>query len=226
MSQQTTNNPDKTIVQRRVAHEGDKSRQAVRDIRAGMGSRPDERTSVSGGFVTDILINHARLQKSIGLLLPPLFCAAAIVAQVNVDKIIVLIWMVIGLALGLGNFLLSKKYLQMEPEQRADNDWQIYFLGIQLLMGLTWAFMFGLVPHRNTVDGISIVVICGSFHGGHFLFAMFPATKIWSAAIGLAINCNRLDDIDDRARSGNHRHGWLSASCVTVDRQARRFDAQ
>ncbi len=161
MSQQATNNPDKTIVQRKVAHEGDKSRQAVRELRAGLGQRTDERNAVSGGFVTDVLTTHSKLQKIIGLFIPVLFCAAAYIAYMNVNHIIVTTWLAIGITLSVLNYMLSRKYLAMEPEQRANSDWQVYFLGTHFLIGITWAFMFALIPIYNQIGGISLVVICG-----------------------------------------------------------------
>ena len=169
MSQPPSNSHDKTIVERRVAHEGDKSRQAVRDLRAGLGTHKDLRGDVSGGFVADLLRRHARLQQHIGLATPILFALAAFLAQFTISRSIVVLWVIAGLGVGMANFMLARKYLNYKSEELLGHDWNQHFVIFQLMLGVIWAAIFAIHPLHTENGGISLfamsALLCVIFLG-------------------------------------------------------------
>ena len=161
MSQSATSNPDKTIVERRSGRKDDKSRQAVRNLRSGLPLKDAETNGESGGFSADLLKLHAKVQSEIGLYIPMLFCAAALIAQMQLNKILVLSWLGIGIGLGMLNYTMSKTYQVLEPEQRVEVTWQRKFMALQCLIGLNWAILFVFFPILDTSGNLSVYVLSG-----------------------------------------------------------------
>lgn len=159
MSVQAKPNHDKTIVERRVAHAGSKSRQAVKHLRAGMGSGGAKRRIT--GFEVDILSRHARLQKSTALVSLLVFAIIAIIGQYFLPKLVVGIWLGFGFALnGLG-FFLASMFLKTEPEEQIDIKWEHRFFVLRLLTGILWAGMFLMLPAHGAEGGASIITLSG-----------------------------------------------------------------
>ena len=117
MSEQASKNPDKTIVERRVAHAGDKSRLAVRNLRAGLGSKASSNPQYSTGFEPDILRRHAKTIRSTWLASIFVFAIAAAVCQMILPPTMVAGWFVIAVLVVLGGYKLAQIYLKSAPEE-------------------------------------------------------------------------------------------------------------
>ena len=162
MSEQATQNHDKTIVQRRVAHANDMSRKAVKDVRAGLNSGPKAHSTGHNGFNIELLQKHARLQKTIGVANIVLFAIAAAVAHLTLPLIVTGAWFVLGVLTVGGINLAARKYLSSEPDQINPTKWEQKFLLLHLAMGIVWASLYGIYPLHTANGDISLLVLCSS----------------------------------------------------------------
>lgn len=167
MSEQATKNHDKTIVERRVVHAGDKSRQAVKNLRSGMGARFSGRTKRSSGFEADLLSRHARVQKSTLALALIVLVLVCVVGQYFLAKAILGIWLAVGVGLAGVSYRLAATYLQSDPEEQIANSWERNFIILRLLAGIHWAALFVMLPAHGEDGSVSTVllfamlVVCG-----------------------------------------------------------------
>ena len=159
MSAQANQNPDKTIVERRVAHAGSKSRQAVKSLRAGMGSRSGKRNYT--GFEVDILSRHARMQKTTLLIPLVVFATVAVIGRYFLPNLVIGVWLGVGILLNAAGYYLASKFLKAEPEEQIDSKWEQDFFILRLLTGFLWAGLFLMLPAHGTDGGASTITLTG-----------------------------------------------------------------
>jgi two-component system cell cycle sensor histidine kinase PleC len=167
MSEQATENHDKTIVERRVVHAGSKSRQAVKNWRSGTGTRKEGSSKRSSGFEADLLSRHARVQKATLITSLIVLGLVAAIGQILLPKVFVVGWLGLGLLLAGASYRLAVVYLRAEPEGQIAQSWQRYFIVLRALTGLLWAGLFVMLPAHGPDGGVStlalfaMLVICG-----------------------------------------------------------------
>ncbi|MEP1208264.1 MAG: HAMP domain-containing sensor histidine kinase [Rhizobiaceae bacterium] len=156
---QAQKNHDKTIVERRVGHSGSKSRQAVKSLRAGMGSRSGKKRI--SGFELDILYRHAQLQKS-ALPVPVIvFALVAMTGRYVLPNLLIGTWLAIGVALTALGFFLASRFLNAEPEDQKAVKWEHNFILVRFLNGLLWSSMFLMLPAHGAAGGVSSITLAG-----------------------------------------------------------------
>ncbi|MGI9367159.1 MAG: sensor histidine kinase [Rhizobiaceae bacterium] len=165
MSEQSKNH-DKTIVERRVAHAGDQSRLAVKNLRAGIGSGTGIKAQQMDGFEADLLERHACIQKKTLSAAVLVFLVVAGAGLFMVPIIPLALGLVTGLGLSLGNYLMASSYLKTKPEKRNGRNWKKRFVGLRLATGLVWAGIFSLFPMEHipnsgtTIALVSMLAVC------------------------------------------------------------------
>ncbi|NKB51234.1 MAG: sensor histidine kinase [Rhizobiaceae bacterium] len=157
MSVQAQKNHDKTIVERRVAHAGSKSRQAVKHLRAGMGSRGGSRNST--GFEIDILRRHAKHQKSTILVQLIGFALTALVGQHYLPLLTIGIWLGIAFVLTAIGYQLTTSYLKAEPKEQIANKWENRFVAMRLLTGFAWAGLVVMLSAQGALAAAPIITL-------------------------------------------------------------------
>jgi two-component system cell cycle sensor histidine kinase PleC len=159
MSVQTGLNPDKTIVERRVAHAGSKSRQAVKHLRADLGSRPNTRHRGVRGFETDILSRHAGLQKPTFVVSVLIVTAAAAFGQNFLPNLFVGLWFLFGIGLAAASYRFAGNYLKSKAEDQTARSWGRNFVLMRILNGFMWAVLFVMVLARNADGNTSTLIL-------------------------------------------------------------------
>jgi two-component system cell cycle sensor histidine kinase PleC len=159
MSIQARENPDKTIVERRVAHAGSKSRLAVKNLRAGLGSTSTGNRRDLNGFEMDIRGRHARLQKSTMVVSIFVFTVVAAISQCFLPKPFIGLWFGLGVGLAALGYRLAENYLTGEPEEQSDPEWGRKFIFLRILTGLMWAVLFVMALSHDEVGGIPTLAL-------------------------------------------------------------------
>ena len=162
MSEQASKNPDKTIVERRVAHAGDKSRLAVRNLRAGLGSNASSNPQYSTGFEPDILRRHAKTIRSTWLASIFVFAIAAAVCQMILPPTMVAGWFVIAVLVVLGGYKLAQIYLKSAPEEQVSQHWERRFTLQRVISGFLWASLFTVHPVFESNGAVSLLALSGA----------------------------------------------------------------
>ena len=167
MSAQATENCDKTIVERQVVHAGAKSREAVKNLRSGMGARLGSRSKRSSGFEVDLLSRHARVQRSKMITALLVFALVTAISQIFLPKVFVVIWLGFAILLTAAGYRLAVVYLRSELEEQIARSWERNFIALRGLSGLLWAALFVVLPVQSADGGVStlalfaMLVICG-----------------------------------------------------------------
>ncbi|MEP0940573.1 MAG: HAMP domain-containing sensor histidine kinase [Rhizobiaceae bacterium] len=167
MSEQATENHDKTIVQRRVVHAGAKSREAVKQLRSEMDASIGSRSKRSSGFEADLQSRHARVQKATLITALGVLALVALIGQLFLAKIFVGFWLGVGVLLAAISFRIAVVYLRSEPEDQIAGKWLRNFVVLRILTGLHWAGLFVMLPAYTADGGVStlallaMTVVCG-----------------------------------------------------------------
>ncbi|MEE9374743.1 MAG: HAMP domain-containing sensor histidine kinase [Rhizobiaceae bacterium] len=158
MQNQAVKNSDKTIVKRRVAHEGDKSRKAVRDLRAGLGSKDTSARATKLHFGADVLLRHAKTQPS-SLIAFLIFAAAgAYLAKITISPLVAGIWFGTCLLLVALSLLTAWRYQRVDRQTANLKKWEIGFQFLTFLKGLCWASLLLLHPLFEANGSFSILI--------------------------------------------------------------------
>lgn len=151
--------PDKTIVERRVAHENDQSRKAVRAVRSGLGTS-GSKTGASGAFFSfrhDVLVYHAQTQPLVMLVYAALGGAAWMVAQKVLPSGVVLGWLVVLWAVLGGTAAASLRFRKLEVKPSSVDTWDRVFMCCTAAIGVCWAILFALYPLHNVSGSFSLL---------------------------------------------------------------------
>ena len=146
---------DKTLVERRVAHSGDKARDAVKSLRAGLGSRNTAAPGVERRFLLDILRSHAKHQKRSRLGMILLACLVAYIMHFSLPLLVIAGWLVVTTLVCLIVLKSSSDYLSLKNEQIDADHWNRLFLAMHATVGICWASLFALLPNIDTSGLVS-----------------------------------------------------------------------
>ncbi len=157
-TQDKSPSPDKTIVQRRVAHEGDMSRKAVRNLRKGLGSTGADGKPAKNQFAAEVLVRHATLQTN-GI---PVFLTLAglgyFFARSAVSPLFAGIWFGFCAVLAIASLFLAKRYQSVGRESDNISKWIFIFQGLTASAGLLWAALLAIYPLMGANGAVSVLV--------------------------------------------------------------------
>lgn len=162
MPQSPSPNADKTLVERRVSHPGDKARDAVRSLRAGLGHRNTAARGVERRFLLDILRHHAEQQRHSRLGMILLACLVAYIVHFSIPLITIAGWLIVTALVCMVILKSSAHYLSLKNEDIDVDHWNRLFLAMHGTVGICWASLFAMHPAIQT-DGI---VSAFGFTGG------------------------------------------------------------
>ncbi len=154
----TSQNNDHNVFERRVAHAGDMSRQAVRDWRAKFaspGGQPDR-------FTGELLERHSRLmQKSRAVFLVAITLAAYL-AQLALPIEIVIVW--VAMALAVCGFVerACNNFLKSEKDEKENRAWERHFQVLMGISGAMWAPLFAVHPVFGPYGDFSVVAFAAA----------------------------------------------------------------
>ncbi len=150
-----TPSPDaeKTLVERRVAHSGDKARTAVRSIRADLGSRNTAARGIEQQFLYDALRQHAQQQKHSRLGMILLAMLVAYIMHLSMPMPLLLSWLAVTIAVCLIILRSSQNYLSLNSEDVDVERWNRNFLWMHGTVGICWASLFAMHPDFGA-DGL------------------------------------------------------------------------
>ena len=158
MQKTTPPSPDKTIVQRKAAHEGDMSRKAVRNLRDGLTKNTSKDKTTSNHFGAEVLLRHAKLQK---ILIPIYFVISAVVffAQNIVSQTLAGIWLGVVALLTLASVYVANRYERSLTQSMKFTKWSALLQGSTLLRGLLWVVPFAIYPLQNAPSEVSALFV-------------------------------------------------------------------
>ncbi|MEL6946374.1 MAG: ATP-binding protein [Pseudomonadota bacterium] len=195
---------DKIIVERPSPKKGSHSRQAVKDLREGLGLRKRGTFGRHDQFGMDALKRHANLQYDSRITLLIIVTLGGYLAHFALPIEIVAVWLTV--AFGSIGFLLrvSRQFLDSGAEQKDAELWERRFMLLQIVIGMTWALLFYLHPIVGPNGVFSVLafagamVLMGSFviispnlkYGA--ILASFPIVGVTVARLAMTGNISAL----------------------------------
>ncbi|MEL6784889.1 MAG: HAMP domain-containing sensor histidine kinase [Pseudomonadota bacterium] len=147
--------PDKTIVERRVGHQNDQSRKAVKALRSGGGVKAE--SGIAFGFRHDVLAYHAQTQPAVMAVYAVLGITACAVGYKALAPGLAFIWFAVLFCVLAANVALSLRFRKQEPNNAALNKWNTIFVGLTAGIGLCWAALFAIYPLHTANGSFSVL---------------------------------------------------------------------
>ena len=185
MSPTATASPDKTIVERRIPHAGNQSRQAVKNARAGLGFSPSGKKAETRGFEYDLLKRHALLQPYALLGATTAAALGHILARGQLGDMIAGIWFCIFALIAFAGHMYSKRFLEQEPDQARLKKAKQMFIAATASIGCTWAAIYAVYPigHEQAVNSVSLYASLSVVMGLGYVCARYIKYGVLIAAL-------------------------------------------
>lgn len=153
---------DKIIVERLSGRGDDQSRQAVKDLREGLGLRQRGTFGRHDHFGMDALRRHAQMQYRSRITLLIIVTLGGYLAHFALPIETVAIWLTLAFG-GIGVLLRTARvFLDSDAEQKDAVLWERRFMMLQIALGIIWGLLFFLHPIVGQDGVFSVLVFSGA----------------------------------------------------------------
>ncbi|MEM1038432.1 MAG: HAMP domain-containing sensor histidine kinase [Pseudomonadota bacterium] len=153
---------DKIIVERLSGRGDDQSRQAVKDLREGLGLRQRGTFGRHDQFGMDALRKHAQMQYRSRITLLIIVTLGGYLSHFALPIETVAIWLTLAFG-GVGVLLrTARMFLDSDAEQKDAVLWERRFMMLQIALGIIWGLLFFLHPIVGQDGVFSVLVFSGA----------------------------------------------------------------